>query len=376
MGQTTQAAGGEPAGEKKLVRLAERNLAPRVRAVLSGLLERTGYFEPALGLLFEEIEQNLFKQADRARSNEQQLRLFEALREIKRGKADIVPRYLAFLESSIAMLDQTSAIRQTSATQKSNRAVKLELVDSGDLEISLAVQDIASKAEIRHTQSLHLLGHRFGVIAGQPAYEAEFIPLGPLALTSAMRFSLQDFDLGVNEKILVFQAFDRAVMAHIGTFYDTINKYLAEQRVLPNLQFRARREGRPDNVQAGEDDTEGSGEKVSENVVAAQPAPTAGRRATATSGNAVTANSTDASQGDDLRDALLFSSLRGLLAERRRGVGQPNPASASNYLASREDLQSVLGSLQSNPIALPRGDARLGARSVGHLKQELLNKLR
>ncbi len=369
MSQRTQHAGGQPAVELKLVRLAERNVPARVRAVLSGLLERTAYFDPALGLLFDEIEQNLFKQADRARSNELQLRVFEALREIKRGKADIVPRYLAFLESSIALLDETPALRQSGAsTRKAKGEVKLELVDSGDLEISLAVQDIASKAEIRHTQSLYQLGHRFGVIAGQPAYEAELMPLGPLALTSAMRYSLQQFDLGVNEKILVFQAFDRAVMAQIGTFYDIVNKYLADQRVLPNLQLRPRREGRADSAAATEADGETVEENVAETARTAQPSPT---RSGTPSSRAV-----DSPTQDDLRDAMLFSSLRGLLAERRRNVGQTSPGSTSNYMATRDDLQSVLGALQANPVERPRGEANLGARSVGHLKQDLLNKLR
>lgn len=374
MGETTQHAAGQPVGEKKLVRLAERNLAPRVRAVLAGLLERTAYFEPALGLLFDEIEQNLFKQADRARSNEQQLRLFEALREIKRGKADIVPRFLAFLESSMALLDKTSAVRHSTTSSKSQGSVKLELVDTGDLEISLAVQDIASKAEIRHTHALHQLGHRFGVIAGQPAYEAELMPLGPLALTSAMRYSLQEFDLGVNEKILVFQAFDRAVMAQIGAFYDTANNYLAEQRVLPNLQLRSRREGRADTAQVAESEAEASEEQAVGNAASAAAPPP--RKPSAGNTNTAAPPSMDAGQVDDARDALLFSSLRGLLAERRRSVGQQSPASSSNFLASRDDLQSVLGALQSNPIDLPRGDGKTGARSVGHLKQELLNKLR
>src|SRR5690606_42069127 len=60
------------------------------------------YFESALGQLFDEVEQRLFKQADCARSNDEQRRLMEAIREIKRGKADIVPRFLIHIESSLA----------------------------------------------------------------------------------------------------------------------------------------------------------------------------------------------------------------------------------------------------------------------------------
>lgn len=395
MSQTIKGTGAKATGEAKLVRLVERALSPRVRTVLAGLLERTAYFESVLGLLFDELEQNLFKQADRARSNEQQLRLFEAIREIKRGKADIVPRFLAYLESSIAMLDQTASVKRPDNLSSPYGAVKLELVESGDLEISLAVQDIANKAEIRHSQALHLLGHRLGVIAGKPAFEAELMPLGPLALTSAMRYSLHEFDLGLNERILVFQAFDRAVMTPIGAFYDTINHYLAEQRVLPNLQFNARRESRG----AGSPAAEAEATPVEKNAESSKAPAASPRQAPAspapqqhppswaqdTSGRAGASAETPrprsngqqqpAPSDTDMRDSVLFSSLRGLLADRRRGLGLAGNTPASSYLASRDDLQSVLGSLQVNPPGTGQ-DGKPVAQNVGHLKQDLLKRLR
>ena len=379
MSQFKKPAGESARGEMRLERLAERDLAPRVRAALEGLLERTAYFERALGLLLDEIEQHLFKQADRARSNEQQARMFEAIREIKRGKADIVPRFLAHVESSIARFDHDATAQRPPIGGGNRAGTKLELVESSDLEISLAMQDIASKAEIRQSQSLHELAHRFGVLAGRPAFEAESMPLAPLALTSAMRYALADFDLGINERIVVFQAFDRAVMTSIGTFYDLVNLYLSEQRVLPNLQLRVRRGGHeaaasagpaaspaeaPAKVPPGPARTPPAGR-----ADPAPPVPPAGapRAEAATPMDAETGGASDAS---------LFASLRELLADRRRGLGVSNTPSASNYMASRDDLQSVLGNLQSNPIEAPQQDGKPVPRSIGHLKQDLMNRLR
>jgi hypothetical protein len=376
--QFTKKAGESSRGETRLERLAERELAPRVRAALAGLLERTAYFEPALGLLFDEIEQHLFKQADRARSNDQQARMFEALREIKRGKADIVPRFLAHVESSIAQFDR-SRVAERATIGTGNRATKLELVESSDLEISLAVQDIASKSEIRQSQPLHELAHRFGVLAGQPAFDAETMPLGPLALTSAMRYALADFDLGINERIVVFQAFDRVVMTPIAAFYDLANLYLAEQRVLPNLQLRVRRGGHespastanPAAPQPPPDTPQPSppnAARPAQSGRAEPPSPAGATRAEA--GAPMDADASGPS------DATLFASLRELLADRRRGLGVSNSAPASSYMASRDDLQSVLGNLQSNPIEAPQQDGKSAPRSIGHLKQDLMNRLR
>ena len=239
-----QPAGGSverSEGKPRFVRLAERTLPRRVRFLLEGLQERTAYFEGALGQLFDEVEQRLFKQADCARSNDQQRRLMEAIREIKRGKADIVPRFLIHLESSLAQIDQADADAAAPGTRRDRLPAKLELVDSRDLEISLATQDIANKAEIRHTSALYMLGHRLGVIAGRPAFESDRMPLGPLALAKALQHALSDLDLDQQDRIQVFHDFDNLVMAAIGQFYETCNRYLAEQGVLPNLQFQTQR---------------------------------------------------------------------------------------------------------------------------------------
>ena len=207
---------GEPArGPARVARLAERELPPRVRRVLEGMVERTAWFEPTLSLMFDEVEQNLFKQADRARSNEQQSRMMEAIRELKRRRADGVPRFLAHVESTIARFDDVDArSRRNAAAGASGGSLKLELVESADLELSLAMQDIANKAEIRHSQALHELGHRFGVIAGQPASVEQ---PADRCRWPKLRYAQQEFDSAPTNALSCSVTFDRTVMASIGT---------------------------------------------------------------------------------------------------------------------------------------------------------------
>jgi len=349
----------------RLVRLAERAYPRRVHALLEGLLSRTACFDPALSTLFEEIEQQLFKLADRAHSNDQQARMFEAIREIKRGKADILPRFLAHVESSLASLDTIPTRR---SAVHGRMPSKLELVDSGDLEISLAVQDIGNKAEIRHTLALHLLGHRLGCIVSRPAFDADASPLAPHALAEAMLFAISNFDLVVNDRILVLQVFDRVVMNHIGAFYDACNGYLTDQRVLANLQPRAARVGAPGV--AGNDSTSPTEDKPAAEASRGPAQRSAGDSAREAQAPRSTNGQSAASAVD--QDAVMFATLRALLSERRRSLGVSSAAPASSYLASRDDLQSVLGTLQKQP----RPQMQAGARPIGHLKQDLLQQLR
>jgi len=84
--QRTAAAGARN-GDEVMKSLKQRpDLPSRVRSLLEGLLERSAnQFEHAVSRTLDELEQELFKLAERARSNEQQHARFEALREIGAG---------------------------------------------------------------------------------------------------------------------------------------------------------------------------------------------------------------------------------------------------------------------------------------------------
>src|SRR4051795_13060445 len=104
------AAAGARSGEEIMKSLKQRpDLPSRVRSLLEGLLERAAnQFEHAVARTLDEFEQELFKLAERSRSNEQQHARFEALREIKRGRADIAPRFLLHVESSLAHINASA----------------------------------------------------------------------------------------------------------------------------------------------------------------------------------------------------------------------------------------------------------------------------
>ncbi|MEO7934785.1 MAG: DUF1631 family protein, partial [Dokdonella sp.] len=83
-----------------------------------------------------------------------------------------------------------------------------------------------------------------------------------------------------------------------------------------------------------------------------------------------------AAQGEDAGDTEMFSSLRGLLADRRRSMGAPSASTAPGTAVSRDHLQEVLGALQAAPVQSFQQDGKTVSRSVSHLKQDLLNELR
>ena len=346
-------AAGVRGGEEVLKSLKQRpDLPSRVRSLLEGLLERAAnQFEHAILRTLDELEQELFKLAERARSNEQQHARFEALREIKRGRADIAPRFLLHIESSLAHINP-GAGKAPETARRNAPGMPLELVDAEVLEEDLALQEITSKSEIRHSQAIYALSHRFGVLAGSPAWDPEVLPLGPAQLGRALRHATRCLDLGVEYRVLTYRLFDRVAMLPVGEFYDVINGYLAKQRVLAHLQSPAMR-AHGGTAAAAQPGGEAAGQPEPD---AEQPVPA------------------PQEPSEEQRDTELFSTLRMLLSGRRKAQGGSVPFSGDGYLVSRDDLQSVLGSLQQrHDLAEMRGGK---ARDAAALRQDMLMQLK
>lgn len=333
------------ANQDQLMTLARRpDLPARVRSLLEGTLERAaGEFEAAVTRALDELEQELFKLAERSRSNEQQHARFEALREIKRGRADVAPRFLMHVESTLASVGRRA--KKPSAAAQAAPGEALELVDSDVLEEDLALQEISSKAEIRHSQALYALAHRFGVLAASPAWDIEKLPLGPAELMHALRHSARGFDLDVEYRVLFYRVFDRVAMPLVGNFYGTLNDYLAGHRILAHLQGPAPR---------AREASAAADEAAVQKDAAEAAAPTAPPAA-------------------DDRDAELFSTLRMLLAGRRQQQGGA-PRVDNAFLAGRDDLQSVLGALQRKTDLAHGHGGKI--RDAAALRHDMLAQLR
>lgn len=372
------AAAPRPNDDVRLISLSARPALPtRVRSVLEGVLALTGgLVERWISLSLNEHEQQLFKLAEKARSSNEQHAVFESLREVKRGRADVAPRFMLFLESALAGLDAKPA---TPASPR--RFQELALVETRDLEESIALQEMTAKAEIRHSQALYALGHRFGVLAGAPALDAESLPLGPQRLGAALRYATACLSLTIEHRLLLYRQFDRLGMAEAGVLFGAVNDYLAEKRILRHLQT-APRYGAPAPTStpataAAADDAGRASPPNDADTTATATAAAADAAAVQTPAMAASA-ATGGGAGDDPRDAELFDTLRELLAGRRNGAPATTGSSAvlSDYVATGEDLQAVLGSLQSRPATPLVLGGRVVQRSVAHLRQDLLNQLR
>lgn len=382
-----------PSSDTPPLTLASRPFPRRVRRLLEGILEfAADELERVLNATLNDVEQQLFKLAEQARNNDVQQRCFEALRAVKRGRADVTPRFMIGLEAALAGIKDPPAPEH--AHRLGVRRGELSLVDEVEIDETALLSEIASRAEIRNSLPLYLLGQRFGVLAGRPAFDAEHLPVGPQALCRILQQAANSMELNTEHRLLLFRQFDRQLSPVFGAFVEAINTFLVREGVLPRLTHvpvRTRPVTRVEPAAPQPVPGPAGGSAVPHPagphpIGGAQPgahyAPPPGGPYPYTAWPGETAYAPPAEHGTGGDQANeMFAILRQLLAGRRQlagKFGQPGndrPREGA-FVASQEDVQSVLGLLQQKPAASVLVDGQPAPRSINHVKQDLLAQLR
>ncbi len=389
---------GPPIAESdSAISLRNNGLPARPRAALEALFAvASSTFERYLLSALTEFEQHLFRLADQARSNEVQQRHLDAMRDVRRARADVAPRFLLRLEHALASIDRPSATPVfMRATSRAKLPGELSLLDQEVFEEMLSLQEIATRAELRYSQLLYLLGQRFAVMAGRHAFDADELPLGPHRLCECLRTAISCLDLGQEYRLQLYRLCDRIFFSNAEPLYVLFNEVLIQHRILPHVAFQLPRIKR-------EDDGAGRRAALPTEPAASTPDQAAGSKASTEPTPTHAAAEPPYAAGGDLPPAFRnpltgwpgvpqaspydsgspsastdsFDNLRSLLAWRRPVAARNEKPGPEVTPASAEDLEVVLRELQAKPVAPIVIDGRVVPRTLNHLRQDLMNYLR
>lgn len=222
--------------------LATATLPRRVRRVLEHLLNAASdELERHLSGMLSDFEQQLFRLADHARNPDVEPTHLQTLRTLRLNRADLLPRFMAGLEASIASLGRTPGAG-AGAVASDTRALApdfhdLSLVDDAHLDEDAVLREIATRQESRASLPLHLFGQRLGVLAGAPAFDAQHIPLGPQSLCRILHGATQSLLVSVEARLLLYRIFERKVMSQYPQFLEMLNVSLVADGILPSLTY-------------------------------------------------------------------------------------------------------------------------------------------
>jgi len=360
--------------------LASANLPRRVRRVLEHLLSMVSdEMARLLGQMLNDFEQQLFRLADHARNPGLQSGYMDTLRIVRLNRADLVPRYLIGLEAALAGVRDNTRAAAASGAAAPVPFRNLALVDDESMDEESLLRGIAMRHESRASLPLHLLGQRFGVLAGAPAFDAERLPVGPHAIGRILREASQSLQIGLEARLLLFRTFERAVMQHYTQLAETMNAMLEREGILPSLAYVPIRV-RP--VLQNPQSPEGAPPSIAEGEPSSQSAPPRGRQG----GAAPQAGRAERDphrphtawfgelDGDEetFDESAAFALLQQLLSGRRDLIGKLRPDRGSK-LRVELGTPEVLEALDNLPGAQPPTG---GPRNILEIKQSLLARSR
>ncbi|CAN4278103.1 DUF1631 domain-containing protein [Pseudoxanthomonas sp. LjRoot125] len=221
--------------------IASAALPPRVRRVLQNLFDHVSTdFITALNAMLVEFEQQLFKHADQARSNHLQAQVFVDLRALQKHRTELAPHYMFGLEAELASIRTPRTASDAPSSARLDYQT-LTLVEDAVMDQEIVLREVARRHEQRGNAQILMLGQRFGVLAGQPAYEAESLPLGPNRLCHVLKEAADCLQLSLDAQLVLYRTFDQKVMLNYAEWAGTVNQFLSREGILPGLVYQPRR---------------------------------------------------------------------------------------------------------------------------------------
>lgn len=364
--------------------ISKSGLPERVLILCDGLFRiNSDFFDLHLQMLLNDLESSLFKNMESSALTDTQYEQsgqFSQLRNLQRTRHDFIPRFLAAIEQRLACIRSLSAQANYGATAKVNHR-NMELIARDAVDETQIQLEIASRCESQHSFDIFLLGQRFGVLANQPAFDADHLPLAPRTLCQCLQEAIECLDLHATDKVHVYYLFERHVFTHYADLISACNLYLIDNGVLSNLTYvpfrnpelRHRKSpmGLLGKTQADRRQTSDVADENG-NVIAF----------TAIQAKLKQPESVD---GEPARLEESFTQLRQLLARRKQllnklssytstytnhqGSGAGEASQTAD--ATHEQLRSIIRSFQQTAVTNPHARA-----SIQHLKHDLLAQLR
>ncbi len=323
--------------------LSERSdLAPRARHLLAQQLAECGaLLEPVLRNVLDDLEHELVRITQQSASGQPQHEALDALDKLRPARPRFQGQMMALLERRFAKIGQSAP--EAAPPRANQKAAALSLVDPGEFDESMALEDLATRTELHAGSAIYELCHRYAVLLAVPPLESEVLPSGPAVLAWVLGEAARGMGLPQQHRLLFYRLCDRRLFGAAESFYARLNEHLKAAGILPDLRnYLPKRGG-----------------AIQEEEPAETPYPPPG------------AERTPIAPAANFTAPPAMGELHTLLGARRHTLHpeQTEAATQSAEFASMPELQEALSALQAMP------SRRVAAGDGENLARELAAEL-
>ncbi|MFN3543939.1 MAG: DUF1631 domain-containing protein [Thiobacillus sp.] len=113
---------------------------------------------------------------------------------------------------------------------------ELSLLGDQDFEITLAIDKATARMHFNCAEELVALNARMAKLLGRPELADKDNPLGPRGLCNALLDGMASMDLKQSVQVVLLNQFDLVLTTELAQIYQSINRYLVDQGVLPEIK--------------------------------------------------------------------------------------------------------------------------------------------
>ncbi len=208
---------------------------PRQLSVVSERSSKT--LSKYLGEFLDGIDDKLFDMADGA-TNEDRNRLLDAMRELRIKRKGMEKRFRQELLDHFQQLSRVKAAgSQEEVAEKELSLDDLSLVDDDQLEIDVAIGDMARRVRNGCDKQLNAFNHRLQYLfEGRREVDETNGPLEPQLVAQAFQKSMETLDLDIRTSLILFKLFERGVLEATDEVVAAANQQLIDAGVLPEME--------------------------------------------------------------------------------------------------------------------------------------------
>ena len=228
-------------------------IAPQFEKLMAGCQDMTlSHLRPLIDRMFENADVALLDFAEKAESNMAQSLFFEAMSEVRKKRPTIEQQFYTEFKRGFSSFP-CKPEGQSQPAQDDTGLGTLSLLDTEELETSVATLNAAGKLASRIMDQIFALKQRLSIVNGGDAIEENQIPGGPAWLGCAFQHAVEQLELENKVRLVFIALFDKYVLSKLDALFEEYNKRLIEHGILPNLRYEVRRQ--PGGVEIVETNT-------------------------------------------------------------------------------------------------------------------------
>jgi len=185
--------------------------------------------------LFSICDELFFDLSTRADSDHEETLYFESMREIRSNDEAVTHTYQKGIIASFAAAVKGTDMPFAPSTGR-EAGEGLELLENKQLEIDIAINNLAANARKMHQDTLSEITLRLNELFPNHEINQENNPLDPVNIGRAFSYACQKhLDINVKCLVIILKQFERHVLNKLGYCFTAANQLLLDEGVLPEI---------------------------------------------------------------------------------------------------------------------------------------------